>query len=459
MSNARNLFAPLDAWHRVEYALLLVVAGVLPFSWHIAYYVLLALLLWAIVIAVKERKVGNGNLTLWSKIGFAAMALLPAIYTLSLLYTENMTEGKAEVNKILLFAAFPLLMCLFDWRWHKRNHLFGLLQVMATAVVVRFLWRAIVLIVNFSSGAVDVHAFTGVRFDPMHHSYLSMYILLALAYIAYRLLNLKPRTSQQKPYQHSTLPKASAMEACLHCQAKETSFAKRKTFNYQPLICLLFATYLLALVADLFLVQSRAGILGFVIMFLGFAIVLIARYKRYLVGSLMIVLLLGSIGATLLLIPNSHHRLLSTVENALARNYSDDRYAITHAAVSVIEENMPFGVGAGDRIDVLTQRYDALGATKLYWRHYNPHNQFLDTLLATGIPGLLILLTVFVSPAIGCLRSRNYLFLTFLLIVVLSALFESIFERQMGITFFCFFLSLMAGSNWRTTNNETIENT
>ena len=114
MSNARNLFAPLDAWHRVEYALLLVVAGVLPFSWHIAYYVLLALLLWAIVIAVNERKVGNGNLTLWSKIGFAAMALLPAIYALSLLYTENMAEGKAEVNKILLFAAFPLLMCLFD---------------------------------------------------------------------------------------------------------------------------------------------------------------------------------------------------------------------------------------------------------------------------------------------------------------------------------------------------------
>ena len=205
--------------------------------------------------------------------------------------------------------------------------------------------------------------------------------------------------------------------------------------------------------------QSRAGILGFVIMFLGFAIVLIARYKRYLVGSLMIVLLLGSIGATLLLIPNSHNRLLSTVENALSHNYSDDRYAITSVAVNTIKENMPFGVGAGDRIDVLTQKYEAMGAEKLLSHRYNPHNQFLDTLLATGIPGLLILLTVFVSPTIGCLRSRNYLFLTFLLIVVLSALFESIFERQMGITFFCFFFSLMAGSNWKTTNNETIENT
>ena len=422
MSNARNLFAPLDAWHRVEYALLLVVAGVLPFSWHIAYYVLLALLLWAIVIAVNERKVGNGNLTLWSKIGFAAMALLPAIYALSLLYTENMAEGKAEVNKILLFAAFPLLMCLFDWRWHKRNHLFGLLQVMATAVVVRFLWRAIVLIVNFSSGVVDVHAFTGVCFDPMHHSYLSMYILLALAYIAYRLLNLERHTKR--------------------CPT-----------------CLLVATYLLALVTDLFLIQSRAGLLGFIIMFLGFAIVLIVRRKRYVIGSLLIVVLLGGVGTAMLLLPNTQHRLLSTIEKTVTHDFSDDRYAITHAAVSVIEENMPFGVGAGDRIDVLTQRYDALGATKLYWRHYNPHNQFLDTLLATGIPGLLILLTVFVSPAIGCLRSRNYLFLTFLLIVVLSALFESIFERQMGITFFCFFFSLMAGSNWKTTNDETIENT
>lgn len=422
MSNARNLFAPLDAWHRVEYALLLVVAGVLPFSWHIAYYVLLALLLWAIVIAVKERKVGNGNLTLWSKIGFAAMALLPAIYALSLLYTENMAEGKAEVNKILLFAAFPLLMCLFNWRWHKRNHLFGLLQVTATAVVVRFFWRLVVFVCNIVSGTIDIHGFTGSMFDPMHHGYLSMYILLALAYIAYRLLNPERQTKR--------------------CPT-----------------CLLVATYLLALIADLFLIQSRAGLLGFIIMFLGFAIVLIVRRKRYIAGSLMIVFLLGGVAAAMLLLPNSHQRLLSTIEKTVTQDFSDDRYAITHAAVSVIEENMPFGVGAGDRIDVLTQRYDALGATKLYWRHYNPHNQFLDTLLATGIPGLLILLTVFVSPAIGCLRSRNYLFLTFLLIVVLSALFESIFERQMGITFFCFFFSLMAGSNWKTTNNETIENT
>lgn len=422
MSNARNLFAPLDAWHRVEYALLLVVAGVLPFSWHIAYYVLLALLLWAIVIAVKERKVGNGNLTLWSKIGFAAMALLPAIYALSLLYTENMTEGKAEVNKILLFAAFPLLMCLFDWRWHKRNHLFGLLQVMATAVVVRFLWRLVVFIVNISSGAVDIHGFTGKMFDPMHHSYLSMYILLAIACIGYRLLHMKGKS-----------------KLCASC--------------------LLVASYLLALVADLFLIQSRAGILGFMIMFVGFAIVLIVRYKRYVIGSLLIVFLLGSIGATMLLLPNTQHRLLSTVEKAATQDFSDDRYAITNVATSVIKENLPFGVGAGDRIDVLTQKYDEVGATKLYWRRYNPHNQFLDTLLATGIPGLIILLTIFVSPAIGCLRSRNYLFLIFLLIVVLSALFESIFERQMGITFFCFFFSLMAGSNWKTTNNETIENT
>jgi O-antigen ligase len=148
------------------------------------------------------------------------------------------------------------------------------------------------------------------------------------------------------------------------------------------------------------------------------------------------------VATILLVVPSSQHRLSDTLAKVAAHDQSDERYIISKASFNVVKENMPWGVGVGDRMDELVAEYQRMGAEKQYWRRYNPHNQFVDTLMTTGILGLLVLSVILILPAIDCIRNKNYLFLAFLFIVTLSALFESILERQMGINFFCFLYCL-----------------
>ena len=67
---------------------------------------------------------------------------------------------------------------------------------------------------------------------------------------------------------------------------------------------------------------------------------------------------------------------------------------------------------------------------------YNFHNQFLESFVTTGIPGLLIILLIILD--IFFVRHRKLLFPLHVYIVTLLFFFtESVLERQAGIVFFC----------------------
>ena len=70
---------------------------------------------------------------------------------------------------------------------------------------------------------------------------------------------------------------------------------------------------------------------------------------------------------------------------------------------------------------------------------YNTHNQFLETLLQSGIAGLSILLAIVISLArMAWLKKRRVL--STITILFLAWLFsESVFETQFGIMIFTFF--------------------
>jgi len=66
---------------------------------------------------------------------------------------------------------------------------------------------------------------------------------------------------------------------------------------------------------------------------------------------------------------------------------------------------------------------------------YNFHNQYLEVLVGTGIPGLLILLAILA----GIFRAREKLLLFPFSVYILTFIFfmtESVLERQAGIVFF-----------------------
>lgn len=120
----------------------------------------------------------------------------------------------------------------------------------------------------------------------------------------------------------------------------------------------------------------------------------------------------------------------------------------------ILNENRSWltGVGPGNAQHFLDQKYIS---TNMYigdpargdhgFLGYNTHNQFLETLLKTGIPGLAALLFICIA-LIKIGRQKKKRELSFIIALLLTWLLtESVLERQYGIvimTFFPLFLSL-----------------
>lgn len=104
------------------------------------------------------------------------------------------------------------------------------------------------------------------------------------------------------------------------------------------------------------------------------------------------------------------------------------------------------GVSAGDAQSMLNQKYidkkmytggtDGRGKGFL---GYNTHNQFLESLLQSGITGLLAFLFIIFSLAAMAIKSRSRLYRAIILLLIIYSFSESVFETQYGILLYTFF--------------------
>ena len=111
------------------------------------------------------------------------------------------------------------------------------------------------------------------------------------------------------------------------------------------------------------------------------------------------------------------------------------------SSAELIKEAPFLGYGIGDANDVLIKKYKELGYKYNFENKYNAHNQFLQTLLQTGVVGLGVLIFIFVVLGMRMKRSRNE-FSVFLILFV-SLVFESMLVRFNGIVFFSIIIPLL----------------
>jgi len=71
------------------------------------------------------------------------------------------------------------------------------------------------------------------------------------------------------------------------------------------------------------------------------------------------------------------------------------------------------------------------------------HNQYLSIAVAFGIVGLVWFLITLFYPIFLCGKSKSYLYVSFLLIAIVSFLTEDTLETQAGVTFYAFFNSFL----------------
>jgi len=110
------------------------------------------------------------------------------------------------------------------------------------------------------------------------------------------------------------------------------------------------------------------------------------------------------------------------------------------ATLAEIKEH-PLGVGTGDINVELEKRFRETGLDKLADKGLNPHNQYLQTAMALGIPAIAWFLFSLIFPFAKIFKTKDWLYAFFLCIVALNLMVESMLEKQSGVIFFAFFNS------------------
>jgi O-antigen ligase len=136
---------------------------------------------------------------------------------------------------------------------------------------------------------------------------------------------------------------------------------------------------------------------------------------------------------------------------AVEKHYSEEKWGGRAVRLEkwkntweLIKENPILGTGTGDMKKELMATYTKNDFLLGVEHQFNPHNQYLQTWVSLGIFALAILLILFAILFFKSFRLNQLMSASFVLIVTLSMLTESMLERQRGIVFIVFFTMAFA---------------
>lgn len=112
------------------------------------------------------------------------------------------------------------------------------------------------------------------------------------------------------------------------------------------------------------------------------------------------------------------------------------------ASLGIIKDHPVFGVGTGI-IKPFADYYENTNSKLNPEYRLRSHNQYLAIAVAFGIIGLLWFLFTMLYPLFADKRNRNYLYIVFLFIIMLSMFTDDTLETQVGATLFAYFNSFL----------------
>jgi hypothetical protein len=117
------------------------------------------------------------------------------------------------------------------------------------------------------------------------------------------------------------------------------------------------------------------------------------------------------------------------------------RLEFWRASWGIIKTNWLTGVGTGDMNEAFQQQYEKMNSKLSPDQRWRSHNQFLSIFVGFGIFGFIWFLFAILFPPLALGKFKDYFFLVFFIIAMISMIPEDTIESQMGVTFFAFFYS------------------
>jgi O-antigen ligase len=335
------------------------------------------------------------------------------LYLVGMLYSKNMKYGFFDLQIKLSMLLFPLIFATIDKDFPIRKLTTNVFKAFIAGCVTGTLILFIISICSFLGSSNPQVFFYTIFSRFLHPSYLSMYLNLAVSILAYYMIQ------------------------------KEQPLTKK--------LRILFFILAFYLSCVIILLSSKAGIFSLLFLYLLIVIYLLVINKQVWKGLLFFFLVLVIFYAGYSFLPIIAERF-KKVESVLSEQKkpspekmesNSERLVVWKAAIEVIRENSIFGVGTGDVKDALLLEYQKENRSLVYNMRLNAHNQFLQTYIALGILGVLLLLSGLVLPGWLAIRRHHFIYFSFLLVFTINILVESMLEVQAGVIYYAFFNALL----------------
>lgn len=372
----------------------------------------LSLVLLLLVLLV--NRVVNKNQTYFSKIlnfknPVLYLAVFYFLYCIGMFYTTDLKEGFRDLNIKLPLILLPIVACLLPKRIITKKRLWNLFLAFALGLVVMQVYCLTKALFNaFADDVFCVKEILYINLAKKYHpTYLSMFTSFSLLFL-YRM------------------------------PSKYMAKSSKKAMILKLAIMLLLSLFNV-------LLNSRIGIIA---MFLAFVVILLneVAIRKKIVNALAYLCVSVVFVISFVYVNEISNRFSSAVEEVQKPEEKDGKVLasghlrgfIFGNVVELIERNPIFGAGTGDVRSEMEDFYLEKGVK--FSSYLNPHNQFIQTVVAIGLIGGLCFIVMLFVFSLPFWNKNGLIFLFSIGMLCVYMMTESIIERQQGVHFVAFYL-------------------
>jgi O-antigen ligase len=391
--------------NKISYYLLAAFLIALPFEHFYSEILLTCFTIHTLIHLKKNRLTTLKNKTVW---------IISSVFFLNLLtiiYSNYPAEGFKDVDHQLSILLFPV--CLSVTNLDTRKYQFSFLKIFAITCTVTIVYLYIhafrvIHYFHFSFLTIFSKSFINQNFSSpieLHSTYLSMYVALSISIFLF-LFFKNPGLKNIKNILFSVVLFAGLIQ-----------LSSRSVFVAMCLI--------IVIAIPVLLLQGKERLHFSVVSLVVFIVVISAitnidsLRKRYV---------------------NDLEDDLS--ETAVTPDLTETRMKRWVLELDLIRQSPWIGYGSGSEKQVLKNKYFEEKFYRSYLVELNAHNQYFSFLINSGMIGLLLYLYILFFGFSKAIKRRDFLLLSFLILIAVVSVSENILDVNKGIFFYSFFSSL-----------------